>query len=44
MRSHGRCRRLAKDWEKSIESATAYAHIASIRMLTRPIARHWTYA
>jgi putative transposase len=36
----GRCRRLAKDWEKSIESATAFAHIASIRMLTRRIARH----
>jgi hypothetical protein len=29
----GRCRRLAKDWEKSIKSATAFAHIASIRML-----------
>lgn len=27
----GRCRRLAKDWEKSIESATAWANIASIR-------------
>lgn len=36
----GRCRRLAKDWEKSLESATAFAHIASIRMLTRRIARH----
>lgn len=36
----GRCRRLAKDWEKSIESATAFAHIASIRMLTRRIVRH----
>ena len=36
----GRCRRLAKDWEKSIESATAFAQIASIRMLTRRIARH----
>lgn len=35
----GRCRRLAKDWEKSIESATAWANIASIRMLTRRIAR-----
>ena len=36
----GRCRRLAKDWEKSIESATAFAHLASTRMLTRRIARH----
>ena len=35
----GRCRRLAKDWEKSVESATAWANIASIRMLTRRIAR-----
>ena len=36
----GRCRRLAKDWEKSLESATAFAHIASISMLTRRIARY----
>ena len=35
----GRCRRLAKDWERSIESSTAWATIASIRMLTRRIAR-----
>jgi putative transposase len=35
----GRCRRLAKDWEHSIQSATAWAIIASIRMLTRRIAR-----
>lgn len=34
-----RCRRLAKDWERSIESSTAWANIASIRMLTRRIAR-----
>ena len=33
----GRCRRLAKDWEQSIESSTAWATIASIRMLTRRI-------
>lgn len=39
----GRCRRLAKDWEKSIESSTAFAHIASIRMLTRRIARYWIF-
>ena len=36
----GRCRRLAKDWEKSIASSTAWALIASIRMLTRRTARH----
>jgi len=35
----GRCRRLAKDWERSIESSTAWAIVASIRMLTRRIAR-----
>ncbi len=39
----GRCRRLAKDWEKSIESSTAWATIASIRMLTRRIARLSTH-
>ena len=36
----GRCRRLAKDWDKSLQSATAWAQIASIRMLTRRIARY----
>jgi len=36
----GRCRRLAKDWEKSIASATAFLLIADIRLLTRRIARH----
>ncbi len=36
----GRCRRLAKDWERSIESSTAWGLIASIRMLTRRIARY----
>jgi putative transposase len=35
----GRCRRLAKDWEKSIESAAAWTNIASIRLTTRRIAR-----
>jgi putative transposase len=35
------CRRLAKDFEKSMMSATAFIQIASIRMLTRRIARHW---
>lgn len=39
-----RCRRLAQDFEKSIESATAFLQIASIRRLTRKIARHWTAA
>lgn len=36
----GRCRRLAKDWERSIESSTAWTIIASIRMLTRRIAKY----
>jgi transposase len=36
----GRCCRLAKDWEATIASSTAWAHIASIRMLTRRTARH----
>jgi transposase len=36
----GRCRRLAKDWEKTIASATAFLLIAHIRLLTRRIARH----
>jgi len=31
----GRCRRLAKDWEKSIESAEAWVLIAHIRRVTR---------
>jgi putative transposase len=34
----GRCRRLAKDWERSLESSTAWTVVASIRMLTRRIA------
>lgn len=36
----GRCRRLAKDWERSIASSTAWALIASIRMLTRRTGRN----
>ena len=36
----GRCRRLAKDWERSTASSTAWALIASIRMLTRRTARY----
>lgn len=35
----GRCRRLAKEWEKSIESAEAWVLIAHIRRITRLIAR-----
>lgn len=35
----GRCRRLAKDWEKSIGSSEAWAIIAHIRILTRRLAR-----
>lgn len=34
----GRCRRLAKDWEASIESAEAWVLIAHIRRLTRHLA------
>jgi transposase len=34
----GRCRRLAKDWETTIESSKAWTLVASIRMLTRRIA------
>lgn len=36
----GRCRRLAKDWETTIESSTAWAVIASIRLMSRRLARH----
>ncbi|WP_352973249.1 transposase, partial [Mesorhizobium sp. M1406] len=35
----GRCRRLAKDFERSIESARAWVFIANIRLLTRRLAR-----
>ena len=35
-----RCRRLAKDWEKSIASSQAWILVAHIRTLTRKIARH----
>ena len=35
-----RCRRLTKDWEKSVESSPAWALIASIRMLTPRTAQH----
>lgn len=36
----GRCRRLAKDWEKSIASAEAWIMIAHIRLITRRLARY----
>lgn len=36
----GRSRRLAKDWEQSLESAIAWLFIANIRVLTKRIARH----
>jgi len=36
----GRCRRLSKDWEKSIASAEAWVFIAHIRLLTRRLARY----
>lgn len=35
----GRCRRLAKDFERTIASAEAWTFIANIRMLTRRLAR-----
>lgn len=35
----GRCRRMAKDWEKSIASAEAWLLIAHIRRVTRLLAR-----
>ena len=35
----GRSRRLAKDWERTIESSLAWLFIASIRTLTRRLAR-----
>ncbi len=36
----GRCRRLAKDWERSVASAEAWAFVANIRLLTRRLARY----
>ena len=36
----GRCRRLAKDVERTIVSAEAWVLIANIRLLTRRLARH----
>jgi len=36
----GRCRRLSKDWEKSIASAEAWINVAHIRLTTRRLARY----
>lgn len=36
----GRCRRLAKDFERTIASAEAWVFIANIRLLTRRLARY----
>ena len=36
----GRCRRLAKDWEKSIKSAESWLLIAHIKLVTRRLARY----
>ena len=36
----GRCRRLAKDWERSIASAKAWVFVADIRPLKRRLARY----
>ena len=36
----GRCRRLAKDWETTTESSTAWTLIANIRILIRRLARY----
>jgi transposase len=36
----GRCRRLAKDWERSTASAEAWINIAHIRLTTRRLARY----
>ena len=35
----GRCRRLAKDWEKSIASAQAWLLVSHIRRVARQLAR-----
>jgi hypothetical protein len=35
----GRCRRMAKDWEKTVASAEAWILIAHIRRVTRLLAR-----
>ncbi len=37
---HGRCRRLTKDWEKSVASAEAWIDISHIRLTTRRLASY----
>jgi len=39
----GRCRRMAKDWEKTIASAEAWLIIAHIRRVTRMLTRSITF-
>ena len=39
----GRCRRMAKDWEKTIASAKAWLIIAHIRRVTRMLTRSITF-
>lgn len=36
----GRCRRLAKDWDRSLESSKTWTLIASVRLMTRRLARY----
>lgn len=36
----GRCRRLAKDWERSIQSSTAWTYSASVRTMVRRLATY----
>jgi len=36
----GRRRRLAKDWEKSVEGSAAWGHISSIKLMTRRLATY----
>ena len=36
----GRSRRLARDWEKSTESSTAWGYISSIKLMTRRLATY----
>ena len=36
----GRCRRLAKDWEKTIASAEAWIDVSHIRLTIRRLARY----
>lgn len=38
----GRCRRLAKDFERTIESATAWLLLAHLRLLSRRLAKPLT--